>query len=170
LQKHNLNAYSTTGRESKVKNRVRCGSSFFDKRRLSNHKLVDSQFDLRINGPKEYKLESSTTGSYHPETSSIHKSNTEEGCETILNESCVSEHIIDSSQVPVPQTSHPAANLSKTYRTNTGLDRTKTYDCYSNVKTAQISLNFNDEELMEEDVCKSPSPERRPQHPTQSNC
>lgn len=58
---------------------------------------------------------------------------------------------------------------NKTYKTNSLVSNTKTFEMYSNVRTATISLNFNDDELKEEDVCKSPSPERRPQHPTQAS-
>lgn len=39
-----------------------------------------------------------------------------------------------------------------------------------NLRKRQANLNFNDDELLEESVRKSPSPERRPQHPSTIKC
>lgn len=39
-----------------------------------------------------------------------------------------------------------------------------------NLRKRQPNLNFNDDELCEESVRKSPSPERRPQHPSTIRC
>ena len=151
-----------------TKRSTRYGKSFIDNRHLNESKLAD--FDSKFEIKSKVDSTKIAIANFQPEISKLQTNqnqNFDKIGEKEFEDSFASEKVIDSSVIPVPQKTYQNLDNAKlsTYK---GPEKIDTLDCYLKTITKNVKLCFNEEELKEENVCKSPSPEWRPLHPTKS--